>query len=87
MSVSQIADARNIVMMDSYGDWVYNLHDESWTKVRRQNNVYEMDLWLTSDEANGKVPGDSSPTDGMAHTMLQTFQDVLRKSGFTRPGL
>ena len=87
LSVSQIADAGNIVMMDSYGGWVYNLHDESWAKVRRQNDVYEMDLWLTSDEANGKVPGDSSPTDDMAHTMLQTFKDVLRKSGVTRAGL
>ena len=76
LSVSQIA-----------GGWVHNLHDGSWTKVRRQNNEYEMDLWLTSDEANGKVQGDSSPTYDMAHTMLQTFKDVLRKSGYTRLGL
>ena len=87
LSVSQIADAGNIVMMASFGGWVHNLYDGSWTKVRRHNNVYEMELWLTSDQANGKVQGDRSPTDEMANTMLQTFKDVLMKSGFTRPGL
>ena len=87
LSVSQIADAGNIVMMASSEGWVYNLYDESWTRVRRHNNVYEMDLWLTSEEANGKVQGGSSQTDGMANTMLHTFKDVLMKTGFTRPGM
>ena len=67
MSVSQVADAGNIVMMSSDGGWVYYLHDESWIRVRRQHNVYGMDLWLRSNDANGK--------------------DVLKRSGFTRPGL
>ena len=87
MAVSQVADAGNIIMMDSGGGWVYNLHDESWTRVRRQNNVYEMDLWLTSSDANGKVPEASNPTDDMAYAVMQTFKDVLKRSGFTRPGL
>ena len=87
MSVSQVADAGNIIMMDSHGGWVYSLIDESWTRVRRYNNVYELDWWLTSDEANGKLPGNSSPTDAFAHTMLETFKDALKKSGFTRPGM
>ena len=87
MSVSQVADAGNIVLMDSQGGWVYSLLDESWTRIRRYNNVYELDWWLTSDEANGTPPGDSSPTEAFAHTMLETFKDVLMKSGFTRPGM
>ena len=87
MSVSQVADAGNIIMLDSHGGWVHSLIDDSWTRVRRFKNVYELDWWLTSEEANGKLSGNSSPTDAIAHTMLETFKDVLKKSGFTRPGM
>ena len=87
MAVSQVADAGNVVLMDWNGGGVYSLHDESWILVRRQNNVYEMDLWLTSNDANGKVPEASKPIDDMVYAMIETFKDVLKRSGFTRPGL
>ena len=87
VAVSQVADAGNIVMTDSNGGWVYNLHDERWTRVRRHYNICEMDLWLTANDANGKRPESSKPIDELVNADMQTFRNVLRQSGVARPEL
>ena len=85
--VASVADIGKAIMMDQHGGWVHDLYDKSWARVRRQNNVYELDLWLTSEDANGKVPESTNPKEEIANTILQTFKDVLKQSEFARPGL
>ena len=86
MAVSQTCDAGNHVLFTSDGGWIYNLIDESATRFERLNNVYELGMWLTSSDANGKPQEASGSTDDLANSALQAFKDVLKQSGFTRPG-
>ena len=59
MSVSQVVDAGNTVTFDSDGGWIYNKNDGSFTRFERHSNIYELDLWLKSSDANGN-PKDGS---------------------------
>ena len=85
MAVSQTCDAGNHVLFTSDGGWVYNLADGGSTRFERHNNVYELGMWLTSNDANGKPPETSGSSDDIAHSAYQAFKDVMRQSGFTRP--
>ena len=55
MSVSQIADAGNLILFASDGGWIYNLTDESYTRFERHNNIFEFDMWLNASDANGPI--------------------------------
>ena len=85
MSVSQVADAGHIVMLDHKGGWIYNLCDESWTRVNRSKDVYEIDQWLKESYVYGKRQEPSNPTDDQMNAAMQTFKEVLlRQPGFAR---
>ena len=74
MAVSQIAGAGNIIQFASDVGWIYNLTDGSWTRFERHKHVFELDMWLTSSDANGKPQ--------------VAFKDAVKgQPGFTRPGL
>ena len=87
MAVSQTCDAGNHVLFTSDGGWVYNLVDGSSIRFERHNNVYELGMWLTSNDANGGPQESSGTTDDLAYSALQAFKDVMKQPGFTRPGL
>ena len=54
MAVSQTCDAGNHVLFTSDAGYVYNLTDGGITRFERNNNVYELDMWIRSCDANGK---------------------------------
>ena len=87
MVVSQTCDAGNHDLFTSDGGWVYNLADGSSTRLERHNNVYELGMWLTSNDANGKPQEASGTTGDLVYSALQAFKDVMKQSGFNRPGL
>ena len=52
----------------------------------RPNNVYMMDWWLTSEDANGERRKAHQQNE-QAYAALQSFKDIVKdKSGFTRQG-
>ena len=86
LSVSQVIDAGHLVMLDHTGGWIYNWGDESWTRVNRSKDVYEIELWLKEDDADGRRPELRNPTDDQVNAAMQTFKEVLlRQPGFARP--
>ena len=87
MSVSQMCDQGNYVLFTSEGGSVLNLHDGNWSDFERLHNVYSMDRWLTSEDANGK-PQKTHCQDETAYAALQSFKDIVKdRSGFTWQGL
>ena len=91
MSVSQACDKGNWVLFTSKGGSVYNFRDRTYTDFDRDDDTYIMDWWLTSEEANGKLPQPShqnEPTDdGNYFGSLRSFKDMLTGGpGFTRQG-
>ena len=85
MSVSQVADAGHFVMLDHTGGWIYNWCDESWTRVNRSKDIYEIELWLKERDADGRRPEPRNPTDDQVNAATQTFKEVLLKQpGFAR---
>ena len=86
MAVSQMCDAGNYVLFTSEGGSVLNLHDGQWTDFERLNNVYSMDWWLTTNDANGETQKTSRQNE-TAYSSLQSFKDIVKgASGFTRQG-
>lgn len=62
-SITQTCDAGNHVIFTSDGGYVYSLTDGSYIRFERHSNIYELDLWLKADDANGDVgqPGFAQP--------------------------
>ena len=87
MAVSQTCDAENHVLLTSGRGWAYNLVNGSTTRFERHNHVYELGMWIKSNDANGKLQEAGSTKDEVAYSALQAIKDVMEQSGFTRPGL
>ena len=87
MAVSQTCDAGNHVLFTSDGGYVHNLADGGTTRFERNNNVYELGMWIKSGDANGKPKDSGSKKDEVAHSALGAIQEIMQQSGFTRPGL
>ena len=86
MSVSQTCDNGNHVLFTRDAGYVYHLADGSVTRFERHNNTYELGMWITSSDANGKPQGTESEKDGAAYSALEAIQSVMRQTGFTWPG-
>ena len=86
MAVSQTCDAINHVLFTSDAGYVYNLTDGGITRFERNINVYELDMWITSSDANGKPQGSGSNKDEVAYSTLGAIQEIMQQSGFTRQG-
>ena len=87
MSVSQMCDQGNYVLFTSEGGSVLNLYDGQWTDFERISNVYSMDWWLTSEDANGKHRKAHRQNEP-AYAALKSFKDIVKDgSGFARQGL
>ena len=63
----------------------FQLGNEDWTRVNRLKDVYEIELWLKEEDADGRRPGPSNPTEDQINAAMQTFKEVLLKQpGFAR---
>ena len=51
--ITQTCDQGNVVVCQSNGGYIYSLIDGSYTHFERHSNVYELDLWLRAEDANG----------------------------------
>ena len=54
-SITQTRDAGNEVIFTSDGGYIYSLTDGIYTRFERHSNIYELDLWLKAEDANGDV--------------------------------
>ena len=79
MAVSQTCDAGNHVLFTSDGGWIYNLVDGSTTPFQRNENIYELGMWLHVDDANGKPQEDSGTEDEMQYAAFLSWQEALKK--------
>ena len=59
-SNTQTCGNGNIVCA-SDGGYIYSLNDGSYTRFERHSNVYELDLWLKTEDANDNVDKSVSP--------------------------
>ena len=86
MSVSQMCDKGNYVLFTAEGGSVLNLYDGQWIDFERVHNTYMMDLWLTSEDANGKHRKALRQNEP-ASAGLKSFKDIVKGvPGFTRQG-
>ena len=53
MSVTTVTDQGHDVLFQSDGGYVYNQATGKCIRFERRNNVYHIDLWMTSEDANG----------------------------------
>ena len=91
MAVSQVCDKGNYVLFTSEGGTVLNLHDWTCLDFDRYQDIYTMDWYLKSEDANGKQrkPSNQSASSG---GMLQSFKDIVigglaaGRPGFPRQG-
>ncbi len=65
MAVSQTCDAGNHVLFTSDGGWIYSLVDGSTTPFQRNENIYELGMWLHVDDANGQPKKSSFTRPGL----------------------
>ena len=63
MGCTQVTDQGNDILLQSDGGFIYNKATGKVTRVERHGNVYEIDLWMSSDDANGNggQPGFTRP--------------------------
>ena len=54
-SITQTCGQGSLVIYASDGGYIYSLIDGSHTRFERHSNVYELDLWLRAEDANGTI--------------------------------
>ena len=51
--ITWTCDQGSMVICASDGGYLYSLFDGSYARFERHSNVYELDLWVNTDDAHG----------------------------------